>query len=123
MAAGKPVGLIDIRGLDPAAVLAALHRAAVPGALHGGYKNHPALDVDAARSHLEQARSFSYIDGRAMFLTIDGDQLHAGEYDKRNGGPGSAAKALAPLMDGRGVRREIPDGEWIEQMHKLGVPR
>ncbi len=105
---------LDITGLDPAEVLAALHQAATPGALHGGYKSHPALDVEGARAHLEQARSFSYIDGRAMFLTIDGATLHTAEYDKRNGA-GAAERALKPII-------EASDRAFASKMHELGVP-
>lgn len=89
---------IDIRGLDPAAVLAALHAAAVPGVLHGGYKNHPPIDRDEAETLLEENNTFPYIDGRAMFVTFEGTDVHVDEYDRRNGA-GCAGRALAPLIE------------------------
>lgn len=106
---------IDITGLDPAAVLVALHAAAIPGALHGGYKRHPPIDLEAASLMLEESNTFAYVDGRALFVTFEGNQVHVHDYDRKNGGPGTAARALKPLI-------EASDRAFTEKMRELGVP-
>lgn len=98
---------LDIKGLDRAAVLAALHAAAIAGALHGGYKNHPPIDPVEAEDLLAETETFQYVDGRAMFLTFDGDQVDVHGYDQKNGGPGTAARALAPLLERAKAKAEL----------------
>lgn len=88
---------INIRGLDRARVLAALHAEAIPGALHGGYKNLPPIDPGEAERLLEDEQTFAYIEGRAMFVTFDGELVHTAEFDARNGA-GAAERAIAPLL-------------------------
>lgn len=92
---------ISIKGLDKAEVLAALNAAAVPGALHGGYKAMPPIDRDEAADMLQEQQNFAYINGRCMKLSFIGDELHELEYDHANRANGSclALRVIQRLRD------------------------
>lgn len=87
---------INLKGLARVDVLVALHNAARPGALHGGYPATP-MDTVEADELLSQSNYFTFVNGRALFVDLGGDQLDARDYDSHNG-PGCAAWALAPLI-------------------------
>lgn len=90
---------ISLVGLDKAAVLAALYRAARPqgmGCLH--YNPKPmtieeAHDLIAERS---QDLYFDYLDGRVMKVDLSGDELDHYSYDLDNGA-GKAAMVIGQL--------------------------
>ncbi len=87
--------MIDIRGIDKAALLLALHHCARA-------KGWSILDDE--KLTLEEARQlvaakgprlyFDYAKGRALKISLEGDTLFAGIFDRDNG-PGAAARAVA----------------------------
>lgn len=88
---------IDISGLDKAAVLKALYDAARPqglGLLH--YKAEQ-MTLEEARELLAGGHRFDYVHGRVLKVSLDGDALFAGLYDRDNG-HGAAERALASLV-------------------------
>ena len=95
---------IDIKGLDPAEVLIALYRYALPrglGWLH--YRVGHELSLEEAREVLSQVRKccdgnpyIDYLHGRLLKVEIGGDTLDAKCYDQDNG-YGMAEAALATL--------------------------
>lgn len=87
---------IDIKGLDKAEVLVALYNAARPSALHGGYSRGP-MDYADAKDMLTEEQSFSWVNGRAMFVDLSGDQLDTDRFDASNGRL-CAANALARVV-------------------------
>jgi hypothetical protein len=113
---------INVKGLDRAAVLMALHDAAIPKALHGGYPDTP-LPSDEAEAMLEETETFAYVNGRALFFTFEGDLVHVSEYDSRNG-RACAERALAPLIAKhlRDTAPEDPEGDkrFAEAINAMG---
>lgn len=90
---------IDVSGLNPGAVLAALYNASQPlgmGALH--YDPTP-MTVDQAAEILAERNYFDYLKGRVMKVEIptDGGTLDPRLYDRDNG-VGAAARAIALLL-------------------------
>lgn len=106
--------IIKITGLERAAVLMALHDAAVPKALHGGYPDTP-LPREEAEAMLEETETFAYVNGRALFFSFEGDNVHVGDYNSRNGAKGKdlAQHTLAPLIAKhlRDTAPNDPEGE------------
>lgn len=89
--------LIDLKGLDKAAVLAALYNAAKPqgmGFLH--YDPKP-MDVEEAKEILSRGCfDFDYLKGRVMKVDLSGETLDPRLYDRDNG-EGAAQQAIDSL--------------------------
>lgn len=89
---------INLKGMDKAAVLAALYNAAKPqgmGFLH--YDPEP-MSVDEARELLDGGNlDFDYLKGRVMKVDLSGDILDPQWYDRDNGG-GAAQGAIESLL-------------------------
>ncbi len=78
--------MIDIRGLDKARILVALHRRARTqgmGFLHP--ENDKPLTVEEARVLLETETYFDYLRGRVMKVGLGSDLLDPRLYDRDNG--------------------------------------
>jgi hypothetical protein len=103
--------MIDIKGLDRAKVLLALYNAARPAALHGGYPRGP-MDPDDAHDLVADTSSFTWVNGRALYVDISGEKLDAGLYDHHNGRL-CAATALAPLIAAQTPAREQSDRDFV----------
>lgn len=104
--------MISIKGLDKAAVFAALYNNARPQGL--GYLQYTPenLSIEEARqlmglnsvgaenaflTNAGQLRLyFDYVRGRVMKVDLSGDELQERLYDRDNG-PGAAARAIASI--------------------------
>ena len=94
---------VSIKGLDPAAVLAALYNASKPQGMGFLHFTPGDMGVEEARDLLAQHGYFDYLKGRVMKVAIEGDTLSARRYDRDNG-DGAAARAIdklrtAPVSD------------------------
>lgn len=90
--------MISIRGLDKAAVLAALYNRSRPqgmGFLH--YDPKP-MTVEEARALLPQ-KYFDYVKGRVLKVNLEKDKFDEAMYDRDNG-PGAAASAVNEVREG-----------------------
>jgi hypothetical protein len=106
--------MIDITGLDKAAVLAALYNASRPlGMGFMQYDSKPMTAADAA-PFLESRTDFDYLKGRVMKVDLKGNTFDPRWYDRDNG-DGAAAKAVDALrVSGN------PNNDVIALNHKLG---
>lgn len=89
--------MIDIKGLDKAEVLKALYdNSHVQGM--GFLQAVPAgtVTVNHCRELLKHGTYFDYLYGRVLKVDLSGD-----EFDERDNGRDSAAKAMVPLWDKR----------------------
>ncbi len=89
--------MINIAGLDKAAVLMALYDNARPqgmGFLH--YKPVPMTREESERL-ISQSSYFDYVFGRVLKVDLSKDELDPRLYDRDNG-PGAAERALKLLM-------------------------
>lgn len=89
--------MIDIKGLDKAAVLAALYNRAQPQGMGFLHFDPKPMTTEEAAVHLEAVKPFDsrfdYLKGRVMKVQILGDELYEGLYDRDNG-QGAAARAI-----------------------------
>lgn len=88
--------MIDIKGLDKAAVLMALHNGTQPlgmGFLH----NVGRMTIEQAREDIaRQGMKWDYCHGRPLKVNISGDSFDERLYD-RDAGPGAAQRAIDGL--------------------------
>lgn len=110
--------MIDITGLEKAAVLAALYNAARPqGMGFMQYKPKP-MSLEEAKKFLDEQEGgyFDYLFGRVMKLDLKGDLSSIEErlYDRDNGG-GCAQAVISELRRTGQVWTSV-----IEQIHKTG---
>jgi len=106
---------VSIEGLDPAAVLAALYNAARPlgmGFMH--YDSTP-MDIEEARDALSQSTRIDYLKGRPLKVTVEGDSIETGLYD-RDQGAGAGEAAVAALRETGDVANDA-----ITQAHDDGM--
>jgi hypothetical protein len=98
--------MVNIKGLDKAKVLAALHNGTScqgMGVLH----NIGTCSVEQAAKDIEErnrfnaksALRFDYYHGRPLKCDIGGDEFNPVAYD-RDAGAGAAERAIAPLRKG-----------------------
>lgn len=94
--------IIDISGLDRAAVLAALFNASAPSGL--GFlqaANGPQImTVEDARSIIEKQNGdmyFDYVLGRPLKADLRRDEFYPGSFDRDNGGEGTAKRVIDHL--------------------------
>jgi hypothetical protein len=108
--------VIDIAGLDKAAVLAALYNAARPQGM-GFMQYDPApMTVEAAQTIVGVGRLyFDYLVGRVMKVDIAKDQIDPWGYDRDNGD--GAAKVVIDSLRSTG---EV-NNEAIQIIHAGGV--
>jgi hypothetical protein len=93
--------MIDVAGIKPAALLAALYNNSIPlgmGVLH--YEPGRMSEEEAERLIAERAENgrayFDYLKGRVMKVEVGGDALDPRLYD-RDLGAGAAARVVASL--------------------------
>ncbi|MFJ6841415.1 hypothetical protein ACIQRE_01960 [Streptomyces griseoluteus] len=94
------MSVVNIAGLDKAAVLAALYNASRPLGL--GFLNPASglsMTTEQAALVLEEAGDapyFDYLRGRVMKIRLRGDEVDPALYDRDNG-PGACAAAISAL--------------------------
>lgn len=94
--------MIDIRGIDKAVLLKALHDGTTPDSMRGHKDLGQPLDIEVARvlikhsSSAWQALYFEYCFGRPIYASLRGDYLDPEGYD-RHAGAGAAARLVAAL--------------------------
>src|ERR1700733_10313059 len=93
---------IKIKGVDKVELLVALVNAAKPGALHRGYGSAP-IDHEDARRVLKETLEPNWVNGRAIFVDLSGDELDTAIYDHHNGRL-CAGEALAPVLTAAAAR-------------------
>ena len=81
--------MVDIKGLDKAAVMAALFNASAP-------QGYGFLQADIGRDDV-RAFELDYVLGRPLKVRLAGDEFDPSRYDEVNGGPGSAQKVIDRL--------------------------
>lgn len=90
--------MIDIKGLDKAAVLMALHNGTRPlgmGMLH----NIGNMTIEQARKGIERCgMSWDYCHGRPLKVDISGNSFDEWAYD-RDAGQGAAQRAIDGLLE------------------------
>jgi hypothetical protein len=106
--------MISIEGLDPALVLAGLYNAARPQGMGFLQYNPEPLTVAQATELLAHQKSFDYLAGRVMKLTIE-DPLEPRLYDRDNG-EGAALMVIASLR-----QTNDPNNPVIAALHRDGV--
>lgn len=109
---------VDVSGLDPAAVLAALYNASCPLGMGFLQYDPKPMTIQEADEYLAIGTRFDYLNGRLMKVEIIvGDELEAGLYD-RDLGDGQAANVIEILR-----RTGDPCCDEILQIHatKVGV--
>jgi len=107
--------IISLRGLDKAAVLAALYNASHPlgmGFLH--YDPEP-MTTEEAKELLEEHPHFDYLKGRVMKLDFSDGEFDSWLYD-RDVGPGAASMVITALR-----KTGDPNCDRIRDMHFLGL--
>lgn len=96
-------GIVDISGLDKAALLAALYNRARP--LGMGFLHYTPEDMTLEQAqetlkvgddHGHQGMYFDYLHGRVMKVDISGDVLHTWGYNRDNG-DGAAEQVITTL--------------------------
>ena len=103
--------IVDISGLDKAAVLAALFNASAPqgsGFLQAGF-GPQVMSLEDAQQMIkkypytlgttDQELDYDYVDGRPLKVKLDGDEFDSWGFDRDNGGPGSAQKVIDRLRE------------------------
>ena len=104
---------IDLRGLDKAAVLAALYNASKPQGLGFLHYDPALMTVEEAQAILDEKQArlkeinstggnwdeiyFDYLKGRVMKVDLLGDDLRFQLYDRDNG-EGAAQRAIGGIM-------------------------
>ena len=106
---------VNIVGLDPAAVLAALYNVAQPKGLGFLQYNPAPMSVEVAKAILSKTTSFDYLRGRALKIDIEGDFLHARVFDEYHS-PGLAARVVESLRQTGDVNNEL-----IRREHASGT--
>ena len=90
--------VISIKGLNKAAVLAALYNASKPqGAGFLGYDSRPMTEQEAQQIlEANPHKYFYYLNGRVMKIGLDKDEVDTWGYDRDNGEL-AAKKAIEAL--------------------------
>lgn len=93
---------MDISGLDKAEVLAALYNGSRQqglGVLHT--RGATGMTVDEAREELKAADYFDYLHGRVMKISLHGNDLRTGLYNRDNG-QDAAERIIETLLRSKG---------------------
>lgn len=100
---------INIKGVDKAEILVALVTAARPGSLHRGYGSAP-IEREEAKRVLKEDEHPKWVNGRAIFVDLSGDEIDTAIYDQHNGRL-CAGEALAPLITAAAARSRNPESD------------
>lgn len=88
---------VSIAGLSKAKVLAALYnRSKQQGMGFCHARGSLPMTEDQASAELERSTNFDYLHGRVMKISLDGDELYTGLYN-RDVGQGAAEQVIAQL--------------------------
>lgn len=98
----ETTSIISLKGLNKAAVLAALYNASKPQGLGFLHYDSTPMTKREAKKLLKHQTDFDYLNGRVMKVNLDGDTLDPWGYDRDNGS-GSAKAALDSLSRTRKV--------------------
>ncbi len=111
--------MINIEGLEKAAVLAGLYNAAQPrgmGFLH--YDPQPMTVVEAEEILKTTNRNFDYLRGRPLKVDLRSDKEFDERLYERDNGKEIAHLVVAHLRLGFS-----PDGNLLQDIHKAGLPQ
>jgi len=103
---------IDLKGLDKAAVLAALFNASKPQGMGFMHYDPAPMTVEQAAELLKRSTYFDYLQGRVMKIELSDDTLDPWSYDRDNG-EGAAAATIASLQKTSDVNNDA-----IAKTHK-----
>lgn len=97
--------MIDITGINKAALLAALFNSSKPMGLGFYAQGHNTrMTAQAAQATIDQKMhmkyDFDYLQGRVMKIDISGNAMDPGGYDRDNG-PGAALKVVEAIRSGQ----------------------
>lgn len=98
--------MIDISGLEHAAVLAALYNASKPQGLGFMHYKAESMTMEQAADILKTQTYFDYLHGRVMKIEIAGAEIDPRWYDRDNGN-GAAAQAIEQLRHTSSVNSEV----------------
>jgi hypothetical protein len=89
---------IDITGMDKAEILAALYNGSRP--LGMGMLHFTPEDMGKNEAHelLNETTSFDYLKGRVMKISLKGDELYTGLYNRDNG-EGAAERIIQRIKN------------------------
>jgi len=93
--------MISIKGVDKAAVLAALYNNSKPLGMGMLHFDPAMMTTDEARKEIEKMSYglyFDYLKGRVMKVDLSGDELNPALYDRDNG-DGAALAAIKTILD------------------------
>lgn len=96
--------MISIKGLDKAAVLAALYNAARPQGMGFMRFDPKPMTVEEARGVLAQQQDFDYLQGRVMKVNLSGDEFDPQWYDRDNG-----EDAALQAIEAMGITGDVND--------------
>lgn len=109
------MGKINLKGMNKAAVLAALYNASKPQGMGFLHYDPTPMTVDQAATLLAQTTSFDYLKGRVMKVSLSGDEFDPWGYDRDNG-QGAAERAIAQLLLGGGANSPV-----IQETHRANT--
>lgn len=89
--------MVNIKGLDKAAVLAVLYNASKPQMMGFMHYDPTPMTIEEARKLLGRGDSFDYLKGRVMKIDLSRNELDTWGYDRDNG-PGAAQMAIESLQ-------------------------
>lgn len=102
---------ISIKGLDKAALLAALYNASQPQGMGFLHYDPTPMTIEEAKRLLVHYTSFDYLKGRIMKIDLASDEMYVGAYDRDNG-QGAAQRVIDSL-----IATADPANEQILQTH------
>ena len=77
--------MVDTRGLKKSAVLAALYNASKPQGLGFLHFDPVPMTEEEAEELLRMGTYFDYLKGRVMKISLDGNTVYTGNYNRDNG--------------------------------------
>lgn len=98
----KATATINLKGLNKAAVLAALYNASKPQGMGFLHYDPTPMTKKEAKKMLKHQTDFDYLKGRVMKVNLSGDTLDAWGYDRDNG-DGAAKAAIGSLLQTKKV--------------------
>lgn len=94
--------MVEIKGVNKAALLAELYRRAQPG--NGDIYRGEELPMELAEKLVRRQMVFRFLMGHSLKVDISGDLMDEEEYDRSNG-RGTAGKAVRAAWARRRVNR------------------
>lgn len=111
-----------LKGLDKAAVLAALYNASKPQGMGFLEYDPKPMTVKEAREILADHTYFDYLKGRVMEIDLSGDSLYIGGYDRDNG-QGAAEVVITHLRETGDVVADKSDNAYHQALVKNEIKR